>query len=67
MLLPIKLTLLRQLGFLSSLNLTLSIENIGTIWTNSPISDSGWDPELGAGLVQYPLPVTTSIGLNVGF
>jgi len=59
--------ILRQLGFLSSLNLTLSIENIGTIWTNSPISDSGWDPELGAGLVQYPLPVTTSIGLNVGF
>ncbi len=59
--------LLSGLRFVNGLDLMLSVENLGVMWTNNPIFDSGWDPELGAGNVDYPLPVTTSFGLNVKF
>ncbi|RTE55088.1 SusC/RagA family TonB-linked outer membrane protein [Arenibacter aquaticus] len=59
--------LLDRISFVDKLNLVLSLENVGTIWTNSPAYDYGWDPELGVGLLDYPLPMTTSLGLNVRF
>jgi len=59
--------LLQRIGFLSGLNFSLSFENLGTVWTNSPVRENGWDPELGIGNVDYPLPFTTSLGINLKF
>ncbi|MEQ6120369.1 TonB-dependent receptor [Reichenbachiella sp. MALMAid0571] len=59
--------MLDKLKFVRGLNLIVSIENIGTMWTNSPAYEYGWDPELGVGSVDYPLPFTTSFGINVKF
>lgn len=62
-----KETLLRDVSFFRNLNMILSVENIGTIWSNSPAFKYGWDPELGVGNLDYPLPTTFSLGVNVGF
>ena len=58
---------LERLNFIKGLKLALSVENVGTVWTNSPVRKYGWDPELGVGAVDYPLPVTTSLSVNVKF
>ncbi len=60
-------TMLDKINGINGLSLTFSVENIGTVWTNSPLRETGWDPELGAGFVQYPLPITSSLGLNITF
>jgi TonB-linked SusC/RagA family outer membrane protein len=60
--------LLSQLGSaVKSMNMYVSAENLGVIWTNSPLYDSGWDPELGVSAVSYPLPLTLAVGVNVKF
>ncbi|SFD52611.1 TonB-linked outer membrane protein, SusC/RagA family [Algibacter lectus] len=59
--------ILSKISFIKSMNLYVSAENLGVIWTNSPLYDSGWDPELGVSAVQYPLPFTTAVGLNIKF
>ncbi|MCT4646685.1 MAG: TonB-dependent receptor [Carboxylicivirga sp.] len=58
---------LERLRIISSLQLFVSVENLGVIWTNNPAHDSGWDPELGTGNFRYPLPLTTALGINVSF
>jgi TonB-linked SusC/RagA family outer membrane protein len=59
--------ILTKIGFVQSMNMYVSAENLGVIWTNSPLYDSGWDPELGVSSVDYPLPFTLAVGLNVKF
>ncbi|GAA3646926.1 SusC/RagA family TonB-linked outer membrane protein [Flavivirga jejuensis] len=59
--------ILRKISFIKSLNVYLSAENLGVVWTNSPVFKKGWDPELGINAVNYPLPFTSAIGLNVKF
>ncbi|MEP3839207.1 MAG: TonB-dependent receptor [Algibacter sp.] len=59
--------ILNRFSFIKSMNLYLSMENIGVVWTNSPVYDYGWDPELGVNNVDYPLPFTTALGLNIKF
>ncbi|MBU2998009.1 SusC/RagA family TonB-linked outer membrane protein [Cellulophaga baltica] len=59
--------LLQNISFIKSLNIYLSMENVGVVWTNSPVYEHGWDPELGINTIDYPLPFTTAIGLNVKF
>ncbi|MEQ9289183.1 MAG: TonB-dependent receptor [Cyclobacteriaceae bacterium] len=58
---------LDKLKFITSLQVYMSVENLGVLWTNSPSHDKGWDPELGTGDFRYPLPLTTSFGLNLKF
>ncbi len=60
-------TLNRLGGVVKSMNMYVSAENLGVIWTNSPLYDSGWDPELGVGSVKYPISFTMAVGLNVKF
>jgi len=60
-------SMIERLRFVQGLDLSLSVENLGTVWTNSPAYEYGWDPELGVGNVDYPLPLTTSFGLNIKF
>ncbi len=56
-----------RLRIVKGLGLLVSFENLGTIWTNSPVAKYNWDPELGVGSVAYPLPLTFSAGINVKF
>ncbi len=51
----------------SALDVYVSVENLGVLWTNNPAHDTGWDPELETGSFRYPLPLTTSFGLNITF
>lgn len=60
-------SILDKLNAFEALNISLSMENVGTVWTNSPTRPNGWDPELSVGYVEYPLPFTTSISVNVKF
>lgn len=59
--------ILDKISFIKSMNMYLSMENVGVVWTNSPVYDYGWDPELGVNTVDYPLPFTTAVGLNIKF
>lgn len=56
---------LENISFIKALSVFVSAENLGVIWTNSPLYEQGWDPELGNDAVDYPLPFTTSFGINV--
>ncbi|MEO1011994.1 MAG: SusC/RagA family TonB-linked outer membrane protein [Bacteroidota bacterium] len=58
---------LDQIGFLKGLDVYVSFENLGVIWTNYPAFEYGFDPEFGANGFNYPLAVKTSFGLNVQF
>lgn len=60
-------TILDKLKFIRGLSIIISVENIATLWTNSPAFDTGWDPELGVGSVDYPLPRSANFGVNVKF
>jgi TonB-linked SusC/RagA family outer membrane protein len=60
-------SLLKNFKIIKDLSVYTSIENAFLIWTNYFAYDSGWDPELGAGAVDYPLSRTVSFGLNVTF
>lgn len=59
--------ILDKISFIKSMNMYLSMENVGVIWTNSPVQEYGWDPELGVNNIDYPLPFTTAVGLNIKF
>ena len=54
-------------GAVKSMNMYVSAENVGVIWTNNPLHDDGWDPESGMGSITYPMPFTLAVGLNVKF
>ncbi|MCK5467724.1 MAG: hypothetical protein KAI99_04430, partial [Cyclobacteriaceae bacterium] len=56
--------ILDKMKIIEGLEIYLSVENLGVIWANNPAFDTGWDPELGTGSFRYPLPLTTSFGLN---
>ncbi|TKG95013.1 SusC/RagA family TonB-linked outer membrane protein [Puteibacter caeruleilacunae] len=58
---------LNAIQFIKGLDVVASVENLGTVWTNNVANDTGWDPELGTGTVDYPLPITYSFGVNVKF
>tara|TARA_R110002126_G_scaffold22865_6_gene81100 strand:- start:8772 stop:12236 length:3465 start_codon:yes stop_codon:yes gene_type:complete len=59
--------ILDRIGFIKNMSFYLSMENVGVVWTNSPIYEFGWDPELGVNTIDYPLPFTTAMGLNIKF
>ncbi len=59
--------LLKKTNFLKKADLYISVENPFIIWDNFYASDYGWDPELGIGEVDYPLPRTFTIGANFTF
>jgi TonB-linked SusC/RagA family outer membrane protein len=54
-------------GVIKTMNVYVSAENVGVIWTNNPLYDDGWDPELGMGSIKYPMPFTLAAGLSVKF
>ncbi|TKG93713.1 SusC/RagA family TonB-linked outer membrane protein [Puteibacter caeruleilacunae] len=60
-------SLLGKTNFIKRAELFTSIENPFMIWNNFFASDTGWDPELGIGNVDYPLPRTITIGANITF
>jgi hypothetical protein len=62
-----KKAILEKLKVVNALDVYVSVENLGVIWTNNPAFDTGWDPELGTGNFRYPLPLTTSFGANIKF
>lgn len=51
---------------ISRIKIYISMENPVLLWNNSPLAEYGFDPELG-NTVLYPMPRTTTIGLNIGF
>lgn len=61
-------SMLEKLKVIEALDVYISVENLGVIWTNNPSFETGWDPELGGnGNFSYPLPLTTSFGANITF
>jgi hypothetical protein len=60
-------TLLAKTKFIKAAQLVASIENPFLLWDNFYATDSGWDPQLGIGAVDYPLPKTISVGANITF
>ena len=59
--------ILEKLKFVKSMNMYISAENLGVIWTNNPAHDTGWDPELDTGTFRYPFPLTIAFGTNINF
>ena len=59
--------LLDKTSFLRKADFFISVENPFILWNNFYASDYGWDPELGIGLVDYPLPRTFTFGANFTF
>ena len=59
--------LISKLKQFESIDLYVSFENIGVIWTNYPLHKYGFDPELGADGFNYPLSLKTSIGTRIKF
>ncbi|MDN5216860.1 SusC/RagA family TonB-linked outer membrane protein [Fulvivirgaceae bacterium BMA12] len=45
----------------------VSMENPFIIWNNFPLAKYGFDPELSTVNVAYPLPRTTTVGINFSF
>lgn len=59
--------LLESLKVVKALDVYLSIENLGVLWTNYPLHEFGFDPEFGSDGFNHPQSLKTSIGLNVKF
>jgi hypothetical protein len=59
--------LLEKNKFFKAIQVFVSLENPFIIWNNFFATDYGWDPELGFGAADYPLPRTVSIGANITF
>ncbi|QGY44778.1 SusC/RagA family TonB-linked outer membrane protein [Maribellus comscasis] len=53
--------------FLKKADFFVSVENPFILCDNFYASDYGWDPELGIGEVDYPLPRTFTFGANFTF
>ncbi|MEL7117940.1 MAG: SusC/RagA family TonB-linked outer membrane protein, partial [Bacteroidota bacterium] len=56
---------LNKLGWIKGLDLYVSFENLGVLWSNFPAEEFNFDPEFGATSFNYPLPLKTSVGLNI--
>ncbi len=52
---------------LSKIRVYVSVENPVILWNNSPLAKYGFDPELGLVNFKYPLPRTTTLGINFSF
>lgn len=59
--------LIDRMKVLKGLNVFLSFENLGVIWTNYPLHEYGFDPELGSQGFNYPQSLKSSIGANIIF
>lgn len=58
---------LHKTKLLKKASVFASVENPFILWDNFFASSSGWDPELGIGQVDYPMPRTFALGLNITF
>ena len=58
---------LNKQGFIKDLNLYVSLENLGVLWTNYALHEYGFDPEFGSNGFAYPESIKTSIGANIRF
>lgn len=59
--------LLQKLKVINGLDVYLSIEDLGVLWTNYELFDYGFDPEFGADGFNYPQSLKTAIGANIRF
>ena len=57
----------KKIPGISNLNVHASVENPFILWTNWFARDTGWDPQLSVGSVNYPLARTIAFGFNVEF
>ena len=58
---------LEALKVIKGLNVFVSFENLGVLWTNYPLHEYGFDPEFGSVGFVYPQSLKSSIGVNVNF
>ncbi|GEM_PF-3217263 len=59
--------ILEKMKVIKALNVYLSFENLGVLWTNYKLHDYGFDPEFGSNGFNYPQSLKTSIGTNITF
>jgi hypothetical protein len=60
-------SLLGKQNVFSDVNVYISFENLGVLWTNYDLWDYGFDPEFGSNGFAYPESLKTSIGTNIRF
>ena len=58
---------LQKQRVIKELNVYLSVENLGVLWTNYELHEYGFDPEFGANGFNYPQSIKTSLGANIRF
>ena len=58
---------LEALKAIKGLNVFVSFENLGVLWTNYPLLAYGFDPEFGAAGFVYPISLKSSLGVNLKF
>ena len=58
---------LAALKVIKGLNVFVSFENLGVLWTNYPLHPYGFDPEFGSAGFRYPRSLKSSVGVNVKF
>ena len=58
---------LKKLHIIQELNVYVSFENLGVLWTNYELHEYGFDPEFGANGFNYPQSIKTSVGANIRF
>jgi TonB-linked SusC/RagA family outer membrane protein len=56
----------RLIPALRNVKVYVTVENPLLLWTNSPLSEYGFDPEQGMVNSKYPLARTTTLGINIG-
>ena len=57
----------RKAGSIKDLNVFLSFENLGVLWTNYQLFEYGFDPEFGSNGFAYPESIKASLGINIRF
>ena len=58
---------LKRQNLIKELNVYISVENLGVLWTNYRLHEYGFDPEFGANGFNYPQSIKTSLGANIRF
>lgn len=59
--------IVERMRVIKGLNVFLSFENLGVLWTNYPLHEYGFNPELGSQGFNYPQSLKSSIGANIIF
>lgn len=59
--------LLKKQNIIKALDIYVSFENLGVLWTNYKLHEYGFDPEFGANGFRYPQSIKTSVGANIQF